>query len=112
MTNKFTYLRWSDDDCSGLAGIGITELLTEVHSSGAVTREIGLDLQGRVVHIAPSPRNTYGLFDNQTVELLPGLANDLSAADFESLWASAPSDLLHPRPSRLSTLLRRLRRTR
>ena len=103
MTAK--YLRWTEDDCGGLGKLGIAELLTEVDSSGVVSREIGLDAAGRVVHYAPSNDDHYGLFDLQTIDSSRQDDGDVSAPRFEELWLSAQRQPPQAKQSVLSRLL-------
>lgn len=85
-----TYLRWMiDKDIAGRLPDGIVELYTEVDDAGRVSREVGLDDRGNVVHRAPSSRHPYGLFDNQMIQ--SDGHGDITHEAFERLWQLAPS---------------------
>lgn len=79
------YIKWTKAEAYGLEDLGISLLLTEVDPKGLVTREIGLDQEGRVVHRAPSVENSYGYFDNLPV-LVEDESRSISATEFENLW--------------------------
>ena len=52
-----------------------------------VTREIGVEASGVVVHLAPTPDDPYGLFDNQVVDMIQR-RDDIAPEAFERLWRS------------------------
>jgi len=63
------YIAWTNDDINGLARMGICSLWTEVDGDGIVTRELGFDCDGHVVHKFPSVAKRFGIFDNQVVAM-------------------------------------------
>jgi hypothetical protein len=58
-------LIWTDTEITGLADEGLSRILTEVDEEGFVTRELGFDIEGNLVHRYPGKptRAEYGLFD-------------------------------------------------
>jgi len=89
---RVNYLRWTTGkDIAGRPFVrGLVELYTEIDDAGLVTREVGVDRAGGVVHRAPSSKNPYGLFDSQTVEMVER-ENDITQEAFERLWQSDQS---------------------
>lgn len=82
------YIKWTPDDIKGMEDEGITALYTEIDSDGNVCREIGLDNLGRIVHMCPADSfrlGTYGLFDNQRVDISQRPSN-ITHEEFERLW--------------------------
>lgn len=83
------YKRWTDAD--GELEDPIAELWTEIDEAGSVTREIGFDRDGHVVHLMPASgfkHGTYGLFDLALVDPRPS-GSDLAPAQFETTWTAA-----------------------
>jgi hypothetical protein len=83
------YKRWTDAD--GDLEAPIAELWTEIDERGEVTREIGLDRDGHVVHLMPAvgfKHGTYGLFDLAPVDPTPA-PSDLAPTQFETVWCGA-----------------------
>lgn len=76
------YLKWTETDITNL---GFAALFTEVNDHGVVTRELGIDRMGRVVHKAPTQRDNYGVFHNIRIDL-HGLSDDLPPSAFNILW--------------------------
>jgi hypothetical protein len=82
-------LQWTESDISGLMeGWGLSRILTEVGDDGSVTRELGFDLEGNIVHRFPGEptRAKHGLFDLAKVSASSG--SDLNGEEFERLWFS------------------------
>jgi hypothetical protein len=82
-------LMWTGSEISGLEKAwGLACVLTEVDDEGMVTREIGFDAQGKIIHRCPGePTVTeYGVFD--LAKIAPSRDNDMSAEEFERLWSS------------------------
>ena len=81
-------LQWTEADISGLDGLGLSRILTEVSDDGTVMRELGFDVGGNVVHRFPGEptRAKYGVFDLAEINR-PG-DGDIEAADFELLWTA------------------------
>lgn len=81
-------LEWTEADIEGLSDSwGLTRIVTEVADNGTVTRELGFDANGLLVHRSPGEptRAKPGVFDLATVSL-PG-RSDMTAEDFERLWS-------------------------
>jgi len=85
------YIAWTSDDINGLARIGICSLWTEVDGNGLVTRELGFDCDGHVVHKVPSGAKRFGLFDNQVVVVTQ---NNLciKPEQFNEVWGLSPTE--------------------
>jgi hypothetical protein len=83
------YIRWTiGKEITGrFPNRRLVDLITEVDDSGRVSREVGIDDGGDVVHRAPSPDDPYGLFDNQVIEPVDR-ENDIAPDAFERLWRS------------------------
>ena len=86
----WVYLKWVNDKkgVEGLSALGIETMYTEVSEDGEVLREIGIGKGGQVVHKCPGhgyKYGTYGLFDNQKVEISKR-ASDITSEEFERLW--------------------------
>lgn len=82
------YLTWADDDASARR-TGVRRYFLEVTPDGEVSREIGFDDDGRVVHLSPSSVHKYGqygLFD--LTKIRASLRSDLSKEEFEKVWAA------------------------
>ena len=80
-------LDWTEADIEGLSDSwGLTRVLTEVDDDGLVTRELGFDARGVLVHRHPGEptRAKHGIFDlakiNRTAR------SDLGTEEFERLW--------------------------
>jgi hypothetical protein len=84
------YCKWNMDEIKGLESIsGIVVLYTEVNRDGSVSREIGIDKSGRVVHKFPSTafqQGEYGIFDNQKVEISQNTPT-ITRTEFEKAWS-------------------------
>ncbi len=82
------YVKWSEKDID-LASIGIAVLLTEISANGSVSRELGLNEAGVVVHKCPSDSHsngTYGHMDLAKIET-SDLTSNFDKSEFERLWA-------------------------
>jgi hypothetical protein len=82
-------LVWTETDIDGLAaGWGLSRILTEVDQQGSVTRELGYDSDGNLVHRHPgmTTRAKHGLFDVATIALTD--QTDMSPEAFERLWSA------------------------
>lgn len=86
---KRHYLKWTQEDVTGLESFGgIKTLYTEIDDAGKVFREIGVNKEGKVVHKCPSAFHQYGqygIFDNQRIKI----SNDkpsITKEEFEKLW--------------------------
>lgn len=86
------YRKWDERDIEGLyESEGILIVYTEIDNIGNVVGEIGLNDSGKVVHKFPSalyPRGTYGLFDNQRVDVssLSPTESSRQEKEFKKLW--------------------------
>jgi len=82
-------LEWTEANIEGLHDAwGLTRVLTEVDDNGSVTRELGFDGQGNLVHRFPGEptRAEYGLFD--LAKISSSERADMDAEDFEQLWSA------------------------
>ena len=82
-------LIWTEAEVRGLAkACGLSCILTEVDARGAVTRELGLDVGGNVVHRHPGKptRAPHGLFD--LTNIAPSDETEIELAEFNRLWAN------------------------
>jgi hypothetical protein len=82
-------LQWTEANISGLMeGWGLSRILTEVGDDGSVTRELGFDAEGNLVHRFPGEptRAKYGVFDLAEIDGSSG--PELNAEEFERLWSS------------------------
>lgn len=74
---------------AGLADAwGLSRLLTEVDDEGTITRELGFDVNGNVVHRHPGEptRAKRGVFD--LAEIASSNTSDMEPADFDRLWSA------------------------
>jgi hypothetical protein len=82
-------LQWTEADIEGLGDAwGLSRILTEVDDRGLVTRELGFDAEGNLVHRCPGEptRAAYGVFD--LAKIAPTDRSDMSADEFERLWSA------------------------
>jgi hypothetical protein len=82
-------LVWTETDISGLRKAwGLDRVLTEVDDYGSITREVGFDGEGNIVHRHPGAptRANYGVFDRASVA--PSEHADMTAEEFERLWSA------------------------
>jgi hypothetical protein len=80
---------WTETDLTGLAQTwGLSRILTEVDEQGAVTRELGFDVDGNVIHRHPGEptRAKYGVFD--LANIAPGDTTEMDPAEFDRLWSA------------------------
>jgi hypothetical protein len=80
-------LIWTEAEVIGLAETwGLSRILTEVDETGAVTRELGFDGPGNVVHRHPGQptRTQYGVFD--LANIAPSEQTEMELAEFDRLW--------------------------
>ena len=82
-------LIWTEADLEGLQKTtGLERLLTEFDEKGTVTREIGFDADGNIVHRHPGvpTREKYGIFD--LASIAPSTPADVGLEEFERLWST------------------------
>jgi hypothetical protein len=82
-------LEWTEADIEGLSDSwGLTRVVTEVADDGSVTRELGFDAKGDLVHRYPGEptRAKNGVFDLATIRR-PDRA-DMENDEFERLWSA------------------------
>ena len=82
-------LMWTEADVTGLAEAwGLSSILTEVDEQGAVTRELGFDADGNLVHRHPGEptRAKYGVFD--LAKIAPPTSSEMEPAEFDRLWSA------------------------
>ena len=82
------FIDWDEKDVGGLSKSGLFRLVAEIDDDGVVTRELGFDVQHRLVHRCPGGvgvEGTYGFFDLQ--RFAPGDHSDLAEEEFDRLWA-------------------------
>ena len=81
-------LVWTEAEITGLfEAWGLSRIITEVDEEGLVTRELGYDAEGNLVHRCPGePRVTdqHGVFD--LAQIAPSHRADLDAEEFDRLW--------------------------
>lgn len=65
----------------------MARIFIEVDEEGAATRELGFDVDGRVVHRHPGlpTRAIYGVFD--LAKIAPLDRTDMDPAEFDRLWS-------------------------
>lgn len=61
------WIAWTSDEIQGLEKAGLVLLWTEIDDNGFVTRELGFDIEGRVIHKVPFGSKRFGLFDLQVI---------------------------------------------
>jgi hypothetical protein len=82
-------LQWTEADINELGEAwGMARILTEVGDDGSVTRELGFDAEGNIVHRFPGEptRAEYGVFD--LAKISPSGGADMKAEEFERLWSA------------------------
>jgi hypothetical protein len=80
-------LEWTEADIEGLSDSwGLTRVVTELDEDNFVTRELGFDAVGSLVHRYPGApcRAKHGVFDMTKVG--PSNRSDMEAEEFERLW--------------------------
>ena len=82
-------LIWTEAELPGLGSAwGIFRVLTEVDEEGSITRELGYDAAGKVVHRHPGEpsRSKHGIFD--LVNIAPSNASEMELHQFDQLWSA------------------------
>ncbi|MBL8648418.1 MAG: hypothetical protein JNL46_14270 [Sphingosinicella sp.] len=82
-------LAWTEADLIGLAEAwGLQSILTEVDEEGSVTRELGFDAGGKLIHRHPGePALTEnGVFD--LVKVGPFSRTEMEPEEFDRLWVA------------------------
>jgi hypothetical protein len=82
-------LVWTEAEVTGLAATwGLSRVMTEIDERGVVTRELGIDVGGNVVHRFPGgpTRAKHGVFDLAIIP--PSEETEIGLADFDSLWVA------------------------
>jgi len=81
-------LVWTETEITGLReGWGLSRIITEVDEEGLVTRELGYDATGNLIHRCPGEptvTDVYGVFD--LAKIAPGDRTDLEPDEFDRLW--------------------------
>jgi hypothetical protein len=80
-------LIWTEAEIEGLENAwGLSRILTEVDEYGTVTRELGYNKDGEVVHRHPGEptRAQRGVFDLAKIASVK--ATDMEPAEFDRLW--------------------------
>ncbi|GGB58403.1 hypothetical protein [Blastomonas aquatica] len=82
-------LIWAEADLSGLADVwGLSRILTEVDEHGAVTRELGFDLNGSIVHRHPGQPTKFGRGVFDLANIAQSENPEMELADFDRLWSA------------------------
>lgn len=83
------YARLTEEDISGLNGLGVHALLAEVLPDGGISREVGLNQLGAVIHRFPGTGKfgRHGILDNARLNLLDQ-TNDVSRSYFEEVYGT------------------------
>ena len=80
---------WTEAEVTGLAEQwGLSRILTEVNEQGMVTRELGYDVNGNVIHRYPGEptRAKHGVFD--LAQIAPSDTADMEPVEFDRLWSA------------------------
>lgn len=81
-------LVWTEAELTGLGEAwGLSRIVTEVDEKGSVTRELGFDADGNVIHRCPGEptvTDEYGVFD--LAKIAPSDRADLEPEEFDRLW--------------------------
>ena len=81
-------LVWTEADAAGLGEAwGLSRIITEVDEEGFVTRELGFDAEGNLIHRCPGEptvTDQYGVFD--LAKIAPSDRADLDPEEFDRLW--------------------------
>ena len=82
-------LEWTESELTGLGKAwGLSRILTEVNEEGTVTRELGFDADGELVHRwpgEPTVTDKYGVFD--LAKIAPSNRTNLEPDEFDRLWS-------------------------
>jgi YD repeat-containing protein len=82
-------MMWTEAEVTGLARAwGLSRIVTEVDEQGMVTRELGYDADGNLVHRHPGEptRAKYGVFD--LAKIAPSEAAVMEPVEFDRLWSA------------------------
>ncbi|MFN0044867.1 MAG: hypothetical protein ACKVOS_00185 [Sphingorhabdus sp.] len=82
-------LIWTEAELIGLADAwGLTRIVTEIDEHGAITRELGFDLSGNIVHRHPGQPTIAerGVFD--LVKIAASGNTEMESAEFDRLWSA------------------------
>jgi len=81
-------LVWTEAELTGLGKAwGLSRIITEVDEQGLVTRELGFDADGNLIHRypgEPTVTDDYGVFDLATIA--PSDRSDMEPDEFDCLW--------------------------
>lgn len=81
-------LVWTEAELTGLGKAwGLSRIITEVDEQGLVTRELGFDAEGNLIHRCPGEptvTDDYGVFD--LAKIAPSDHTDLEPEEFDRLW--------------------------
>jgi len=81
-------LVWTEAELAGLREAwGLSRIITEVDERGRVTRELGFDAEGNLIHRCPGEptvTDDYGVFD--LARIAPSDRADLEPKEFDRLW--------------------------
>ena len=81
-------LVWTEAELTGLGEAwGLSRIITEVDEKGFVTRELGFDADGNLIHRCPGEptvSDDYGVFD--LAKIAPSDRADLKPEEFDLLW--------------------------
>jgi hypothetical protein len=89
------YLKWTEKDIKGLNVDGLSCVYTEVDEKGRVTKEIGVDVKGKIVHKWPgadSKFGIYGLFDLAPIDTSKETAS--TGTEFSKSWGKNLGDII------------------
>ena len=78
-------IAWTRDDINEFETMGIDLLWTELDEYGFVTRELGFDIEGRVIHKVPFGSKRFGLFDLQIITV-SGATPFIEPERFNERW--------------------------
>ena len=82
-------LVWTDADVRGLADAwGVSRILTEIDERGLVTRELGFDAAGELIHrhSGKTTLTTHGIFDAAVIGA--GRQSELRPEQLERAWSA------------------------
>ncbi|GGB64285.1 hypothetical protein [Blastomonas aquatica] len=82
-------LIWTEAEVIGLVDTwGLSRILTEVDEHGAITRELGFDMSGNIVHRHPGQptKAKHGVFE--FADIAPSGNTEMQLAEFERLWSA------------------------
>jgi hypothetical protein len=78
---------WGESQIIGLHKYGLARIVAEVGDDGFVVRELGYDMEGRLVHRCPSEGcyGARGIFDSAPIAV--PFATAMPPEEFERLWS-------------------------